>query len=177
MLKVTKLVRGKAKIHTETLRRGHVSALSCVNSHDEGHGPWGWEQKIDLRLGRADTGQPGTTQRQMSESEALGTEEAVTKRAEASFKSGGGRKEREDCNFRGTMGKLLTFRIREAGSMEVKRRTKGRRGDTQAPPGWEGGRRLGCSAGQMERGKPWKAERQGGQGERQNPWPWGRKGK
>lgn len=143
---------------------------------DEGHGPGGWEQKIALWLGRAFTEQPGTIRRQMSESETSGTEESETKRAEASFKSGGRRKERKNCNFRGTMGKLLTFRIREAGSMEVKRRTKGRRGDNQAPPGWEGGRRLGCYAGQMESGEALES-REGGQGRRQNPWPWGGKGK
>lgn len=30
MLKVTKLVRGKAKIHTETLRRGHGLGMVCA---------------------------------------------------------------------------------------------------------------------------------------------------
>lgn len=110
----------------------------------------------------------------MSESGASGTEEVVTKRAEASFKSGGGRKEREDCNFRGTMGKLLTFRIREAGSMEVKRRTNGRRGDSQAPPGWEGGRRLGCSAGQMGRGEALKSREAGRPGRKTESMALGR---
>lgn len=65
--------------------------------------------------------QSGTTQRWMSESEAVETEEAGTQRAEASFKSGGGRKGK-DCNFKGSMGKGLTFRMREAGPMEVKKK-------------------------------------------------------
>lgn len=71
-----------------------LSALCCVTSHDERHGQWGRVQKIKLWSGQVDTEQSGTTWRRMSESKALGTEEAETERAEASFKSGGGRKER-----------------------------------------------------------------------------------
>lgn len=90
LLRVTKLVRGKAKIHPESVRSGHT--LCTVTSHEEGHGQWDWEQKIDLGWGHEDTEQPETTRRQMSEREALGTEKAVTKRTEASFKSSGGGK-------------------------------------------------------------------------------------
>lgn len=57
-------------------------------------------QKTDLWSGHVDTEQSRTTWGQVSESEALGTEEAETERAEASFKSAGGRKERR-LSFQG----------------------------------------------------------------------------
>lgn len=51
-----------------------------------------------------DIEQSRTTWRQMSESEALGTEEAETERAEAILQKWWW-KEREDCSFEGTAGK------------------------------------------------------------------------
>lgn len=68
-----------------------------------------------------DTEQSRTTWRQMSESEALGTEEAETERVEAILQKWWW-KEREDCSFEGTAGKRLTFGMKETGPMEVKRK-------------------------------------------------------
>lgn len=49
-------------------------------------------------------------------------ESSSVKKTQNNKKSGGGRKETKVCTLRGTMGKELTFKMREAGNLEVKRK-------------------------------------------------------